>query len=706
MKDNFRTHFYQSPLCLFTIIALSITVAEYLIMFGFRFFFHLSNVTRETIDAALIFAISSPIIYFFVYRPLRFQITEREKAKRNWEVTFDSIKDPLYLHDSEYRIIQANKAYRDIAGMPFKDMIGKPYYEVFPKTGSPLKSCVGALELQEGREEEITISDINKIFRVRFYPLYDANKYYNSIHIFEDITERKRIENELKSLNESLEQRVMERSAAIVKANETLRLEIEEHKRAEEKLRKYEALFSEANDLAYICDRNGNILFVNKIFERLTGHRPEEFMGKSLAPLFDENNLKKATGYYRRTLKGEGPQFELYFKDTGILCEYKNIPSRDEKGNIVGVMGIARDITLHKRMEEQLRTLNESLEQRVEERTIALAKANKELKIKILELKQLGETLIASEEKFRQIVEHINEIFWMRSIDGKEILYVSPAYEKILGRTCKSLYDNPDDWMNAIHPKDLERVKTAFFEVVKHNKYDEEYRIIRTDKSIRWIHERGLPVKNAAGEIYRLAGIAEDVTDRKLAEEEIKKLNSLLLSIRNINMALLKVKDESELFNKISGFLLDTEFIKFAWIGLVENEGSEVKPVAQAGLDHGYLALIKVKLDDPVYGSGPAGAAIKTGEPIFIKDVESDKRYKLPKSELIKRGLVSIASIPLRPEKKVIGILNIYSDRKDAFGEEEIRYLVQVAGDIGIGYKSLILEKKLKQSVEDLRRVY
>jgi two-component system, sensor histidine kinase and response regulator len=121
----------------------------------------------------------------------------------------------------------------------------------------------------------------------------------------------------------------------------------------------YKTLFSEIKDLAYVCDTKGNILFVNKVFEKFTGRKHEEFIGKSFAPLFDEENLQKATDAHTRTLQGESPKYELYFSKTGILCEYRNVPLRDEKGNIVGVTGTARDITEWKQAEKKLR-LSES----------------------------------------------------------------------------------------------------------------------------------------------------------------------------------------------------------------------------------------------------------------------------------------------------------------------------------------------------------
>jgi len=107
--------------------------------------------------------------------------------------------------------------------------------------------------------------------------------------------------------------------------------DVTEHKKRDEKLKTFEILFSEISDLAYVCDTNGNIVFVNEIFEKLSGHKTEEFIGKSFASLFDEENLKKSMDVYTRTLKGESPEYELYFKDTGIICGYKILPGEMKK---------------------------------------------------------------------------------------------------------------------------------------------------------------------------------------------------------------------------------------------------------------------------------------------------------------------------------------------------------------------------------------
>lgn len=99
--------------------------------------------------------------------------------------------------------------------------------------------------------------------------------------------------------------------------------------KTEDTLKTFEVLFSEIMDLAFVCDTQGKMLFVNNSLERLTGHKPEAFTGKSLAPLFDRENLEKEMAVYKNVLSGESMQFELTFKDTGIICEYNSFPLRD-----------------------------------------------------------------------------------------------------------------------------------------------------------------------------------------------------------------------------------------------------------------------------------------------------------------------------------------------------------------------------------------
>ncbi|WP_395740531.1 PAS domain S-box protein [Prosthecobacter sp.] len=151
----------------------------------------------------------------------------------------------------------------------------------------------------------------------------------------------------------------------------------------------------------------------------------------------------------------------------------------------------------------------------------------------ITERKLAEEALRESEERFRQIAETIQEVFWITDTSKHHILYVSQAYERIWGRTCESLRVNPQNWLEAIHPEDRERVLLAATTRQVNGTYDEEYRVIRPDGSVRWIHDRAFPVHNAAGEVYRVAGVAQDITEHKGSRDRLLEQASLLDKARD-----------------------------------------------------------------------------------------------------------------------------------------------------------------------------
>lgn len=145
----------------------------------------------------------------------------------------------------------------------------------------------------------------------------------------------------------------------------------------------------------------------------------------------------------------------------------------------------------------------------------------------ITEQKLAAQRVSQSEEKFRQLAENIQEVFWMTDTAKNQVVYVSPAFEKIWGRSCDSLYTSRKTWLEAIHPDDRERVRQAAIEKQASGSYDEEYRIVRPDNTIRWVHDRAFPVRNAEGEVYRIVGTAEDITSRKKMEEQFRQIQKM-----------------------------------------------------------------------------------------------------------------------------------------------------------------------------------
>lgn len=122
-----------------------------------------------------------------------------------------------------------------------------------------------------------------------------------------------------------------------------------------------------------------------------------------------------------------------------------------------------------------------------------------------------------------QVVEKTNQVFWICSADFSKVLYVSPNYEKIWGHSNARLYDNPKAFLEPIHPDDRARVNTSVQQLENKQDFDEEYRIILPDKTVRWIHDRGFPILDTNGNVECLAGIAEDITDRKAALEALRE---------------------------------------------------------------------------------------------------------------------------------------------------------------------------------------
>ena len=139
----------------------------------------------------------------------------------------------------------------------------------------------------------------------------------------------------------------------------------------------------------------------------------------------------------------------------------------------------------------------------------------------ITESKQADLALRASEEKFRQLAENIHEVFWMMTPAANELVYVSPAYERLSGRTCEVFYRNPLSWLDAVHPDDLKNAREALAKVKRGESVSVEFRIRTPSGQEKWIRDRAFPVRDEAGQLIRIVGIAEDVTERKSYEEEL-----------------------------------------------------------------------------------------------------------------------------------------------------------------------------------------
>ena len=139
------------------------------------------------------------------------------------------------------------------------------------------------------------------------------------------------------------------------------------------------------------------------------------------------------------------------------------------------------------------------------------------------ERRRAEENLLKSEERFREMADHIREAFWLFDWEQQKVIYISPAYEVIWGRSTEDLYNRYDEWAQSVHPDDLEYARSSFEEIIQTGGGEKrEYRIIRPDGTVRWVSDRGFAIRDNKGQVVRIAGIAEDITERKQSEVALR----------------------------------------------------------------------------------------------------------------------------------------------------------------------------------------
>jgi PAS domain S-box-containing protein len=250
-------------------------------------------------------------------------------------------------------------------------------------------------------------------------------------------------------------------------------------------------LLDSTAEAIYASDMFGNCTFCNAACLRLLGYKNAvELIGKNMHGLM-HHTRPDGTPYpsdecriYTAFRRGEGSHVddEIVWRadGTSFPVEYWSYPIR-ESNVLIGAAVTFVDITQRRREEQALRQ---------------------------------------SEEMFRQLAENIREILFIVTPDPPRMAYISPAYEEVFGRPCQELYARTDAWIDLVHPEDRLHVLSVFGQSLQGAATAMEYRLIRPDGSVRWIHARSFPIQDAQGKLGRIVGIAEDITERKIAMEE------------------------------------------------------------------------------------------------------------------------------------------------------------------------------------------
>jgi PAS domain S-box-containing protein len=418
-----------------------------------------------------------------------------ELERQRYQDLFEFAPDGYLVTDAVGAIKEANQAAAAMLGVNRQYLVGKPIV-VFIAQSNRHSVMTQLYHGQQLQEWEIYIQP-------RGGEPFPASVRVKALHnsqgqlidwrwSLRDISDRHAVEAALRRVHDELEIRVAERTAELCCANLRLQAEIAERQRIEAALQQSEKLYRDLvqsqNELVIRFDHQGQANFANLAACRTLGLSIDELHRQTLFEFVHPDDLPRVMTCINAVASPPHEQKSGEFRILTVngLCwfEWNLTAILNDTGEFVEYQTVGRDVSDRKQMEQALRE---------------------------------------SEAKFRNFAEHIQLVIWINNPDSFHTFYVNRAYEQIWGRSCQSLLEQPQSWIETVHPEDRHLVLASIEKQQNSQSSQVEYRILRPDGSVRWIWDRGFTIYNEQGEIFCYGGIAEDITERKQAEESLRR---------------------------------------------------------------------------------------------------------------------------------------------------------------------------------------
>ena len=444
--------------------------------------------------------------------------------------------------------------------------------------------------------------------------------------------------------------------------------DISDRKKAEDALRETEKRLDLALKGANLGIWDWNIETGKQVFNErwaeMLGYSLDEIDPETLSweKLVHPDDFQTAWERMRKHLDGDEASYEMEQRLRTKSGEWKwvlsraKITERDEDGRPSRVTGTHLDITDRKGMERSLRE---------------------------------------SENQLSKVIESISDGFF--ALDANLVVtYFNKAAEALLGRKREDVIDRQ---LFEAFPE----AKGSIFEENYTKALREKTHLVfetyfGTKPYENWYEVRVYPFDDGISVYFQVT------TERKKAEEELRKSNRALMALGNCSEALASIADESQLLNEICRVVVEVAGYRLAWVGYVESDDLRtVRPVAQSGYNEGYVDKLNITSADVEQGRGPVGTAIRTGMSTLVRNTCADPRFEPWKTDALKRGYASCIALPLIAQGEAFGAITIYAPEPEAFDDEETRFLERLAGNLSFGIQALREREKNKRAEAQIK---